>query len=372
MRLKIIYIISDINKSLAFEWIAAHLDKEKFELSFILLLQQPAVLETFLKSENIPCQTFYYTGKKDYPRLFLKVYQHLKKVRPDVVHCHMLHGSLLGLTAARLAGIKKRIYTRHHSDFHQRYFPKGIKWDKWCNRMATAIVAPSGAVKEVLLEFEKVEESKINVIQHGFDLNYFNNVPDELVAHLKEKYKTEGYQPVVGVISRFTQLKGIQYIIPAFQRLLHTYPNALLMLFNAIGDYGNTIKQQLQSLPERNYRIVAFENDISAVYRLFDVFIQVSTDRTIEAFGQTYVEALASKVPSVFTLSGIAPDFIKDRENALVVPFKNSEAIYNAMFEICRNSELREHLKSNGWKSVQKQFSLAVMIQKLEELYVSE
>lgn len=371
--IKVAYIISDIDKALAFEWIAEGLSKSKFSLSFILIVQKPAQLEQFLIEKGVPCHVFYYRSKQDFPKILWKVFSLLKRTKPDLIHCHLLYGSLIGLTAAMMAGVKKRYYTRHHSDFHHRYFPKGIKWDKWCNRIATKIVAPSASVKEVLMNYEKVEEGKIVVIHHGFDLSYFTEKDEARVNALKAKYQTHGYYPVVGVIARFTELKGIQYIIPAFHQLLKQYPEALILLFNARGDYEQAIKQQLRQLiPEANYRLIAFENDLGSVYHILDLFIQVSTDRNIEAFGQTYVEALAAGVPSVFTLSGIANDFIRNKYNALVVPFKKTDAIYNAMSEILKDKALRENITRYGRESVQEKFNLRIMIQKLEILYEQE
>jgi glycosyltransferase involved in cell wall biosynthesis len=369
---RVVYIVSDIDKALAFEWIAERMNKEVVELSFILILQKPSALASYLDKKSVPCHTLYYTNKKNLALVFWKIYQILKQEKPSVVHCHLLYGSVIGLTAAKLAGVKKRIYTRHHSDYHHRYFPKGIKWDKWCDLMATRIVAPSFAVKEVLINYEKVPSKKIIIIHHGFDLNYFGEVTTDRIELLKKKYSVCGHFPVVGVISRFTELKGIQFIIPAFKQLLLNYPKALLLLFGAIGDYEREIKQLLHQLPESSYRVIHFENDISAVYRLFDVFVQVSTDTTIEAFGQTYVEALASGVPSVFTLSGIAPDFIVDGQNALTVPFKNSEAIYQALNQILGDSVLRVGLIKRGRESVTDKFALDIMIKKLEELYAEQ
>ncbi|XZF13814.1 glycosyltransferase family 4 protein [Chitinophagaceae bacterium MMS25-I14] len=366
---KITYIISDIDKALAFEWIAQYLDRSRFQLNFILILQQPSVLETFLQQQGITCHSFYYKSKKDFPRILPQVYKLLRQFRPQTVHCHLLYGSLLGLTAARIAGVKKRIYTRHHSDFHHRYFPGGIKWDKWCNRMATSIVAPSNAVKKVLTEMEKVPASKVILIPHGFDLQYFNHVPAERIQTSVQKYNPAQKKPVIGVISRFTELKGIQYIIPAFKQLLKDYPEALILFFNARGDYAPVIDQLLADIPPANYRLIPFENDLAAIYPLFDIFVQASTDTTIEAFGQTYVEALAAGVPSVFTLSGIAPDFIENGKNALVVPFKDSNAIYEAMLAILGNEELRKKLKQEGWNSVKDRFALQQMIHQLENLY---
>lgn len=369
---KVSYIISDIDKALAFEWIAEYLDKSSFQLSFILILQKPAALESFLNSRNIAYHSFYYQAKKDFPRIFWQVFKLLKIHKPDVVHCHLLYGSVIGLTAAWLAGINKRIYTRHHSDYHQRYFPKGIKWDKWCNALASHIVAPSKTVEEVLTQMEGVPANKVQVVHHGFDMSYFRDVAAERVASLSDKYQIGRQAPVVGVISRFTELKGIQYIIPAFGKFLSVYPDAVLLLFNATGDYSKPIKAQLALIPERNYRLIPFEADLAAAYKLFNLFIQVSIDRTIESFGQTYVEALAAGVPAVFTLSGIAGDFIVDRENALVVPFLNSDAIYAALIELMADTSLKEKITANGRTIVQEKFNLGVMVKKLEELYAGE
>ncbi|MES2480143.1 MAG: glycosyltransferase family 4 protein [Bacteroidota bacterium] len=368
-KLKVCYIISDINKALAFEWIASNLDYDRFDVQFILLNPGSSMLEEYLQSHQYKVIRIICTGKKDWPLAWLSLCRLLLKQKPDIVHCHLLTASILGLSAAKFAGIRQRIYTRHHSDYHFRYFPKGVKWDKWCNRLATKIIAPSHAVKTVLTEMEFVPKEKVELIFHGFDLDYFRNVSLDTVRQVKLKYNPGDKHPVVGVISRFTELKGIQYIIPAFRQLLEQYPDALLLLFNANGDYKQQIDAQLAELPSESYNAVPFENELAAVYALFDVFVQASTDTLIESFGQTYIEALACGVPSVFTLAGVAPDFIKDHENAIVVPFKDADAINKGILEILDKDELRNKIIEVGRNSVRERFSLHEMIKELTELY---
>jgi glycosyltransferase involved in cell wall biosynthesis len=368
--ISVLYIISDIGKALAFEWIAAQLDKKQFRLSFVLLNPGDSELETYLRQRDIPVHRIRCRSKKDWPVAWWQLFRLLKSQRPDMVHCHLLQACILGLSAASAAGIRRRIYTRHHSDYHFRYFPKGVKWDKWCNRMATDIVAPSAAVKDILVRMEQVPEQKVRIIHHGFDLDYFRKVPEALRQQMQEKYNPGRQSPVIGVISRFTALKGIQYIIPAFKALLRDYPGALLLLFNARGDYAACLNAQLHAeLPEGSYRTVAFEPELSGVYTLFDIFVQASSDTHIEAFGQTYVEALAAGVPSVFTLAGIAPDFVRDRQNALVVPFKDAEAIHKALQSILGDPQLQQTLTENGSRDVRALFSLEQMIRHTEQLY---
>lgn len=365
----IVYIVSDINKALAFEWIATYLDRRQFRLSFVLLNPSSSVLEAYLEQEGIPVRRIVCAGKKDWPRAWWQLICHLKSLKPDVVHCHLFTANLLGLSAARLLRIRKRIYTRHHADYHFRYHPQGVKWDKLSNRWATDIVAPSRVVCEVLTGMEGVAGNKVRLIHHGFDLDYFAHPDTAVGARLRATYNPAGCYPVIGVIARFTELKGIQYIIPAFASLLKTYPRACLLLFNAQGDYQKTIQELLSELPEDSYKTIAFEPNLAEVYHLFDVFIQASTDRHIEAFGQTYVEALAAGIPSVFTLAGIAGDFIKDQENALVVPFEDAAAIEQAMKAILEDPDKAKRMAERGRTDVLTLFNIRQMIDKLQLLY---
>ena len=60
---------------------------------------------------------------------------------------------------------------------------------------------------------------------------------------------------------------------------------------------------------------------------------------------------------------------MENKNNALVVDYKNSEQIHDSIIQILVNKKLRETLIQNGRKSVE-QFKLEIFIKKLEQLYV--
>jgi len=188
------------------------------------------------------------------------------------------------------------------------------------------------------------------------------------VEALKTKYSSLAHQPVIGIISRYINWKGLQYAIPAFKRLLADYPNAKLLLGNAKGSYADAVKQLLAELPQESYTEIPFEDDIFALYHLFDIFVHTPIDPEVEAFGQTYVEALAAGIPSVFTLSGISREFIVDKSNALVVDFKNTDQIYFALKIALEDNELCQNIVYQGKRDVQ-QFRLENMMVALESIY---
>lgn len=368
---KICFILSDVYKALAFEWIVDRLDKTKFDISFILLLnQQNSELERFLQKTGTPYKRIPYT-KKTLPLCFVRVSIYLLRNRIDIIHTHLRYADIIGQLAGFVCGIKKRIYTRHSSTYNHLYHPSAVRIDKWVNRLATAIIAISEVTRDTMTQLENVPPAKITLIHHGFDLEGFQSVCAERVARLAQRYHLEAKPFIIGSIARYTEWKGYQYSIPAFGAIYAKYPQTHFLLANANGDYTDEIRKLLHAhLPAHAYTEIPFENDIQALYQLLSIYVHVPVDKSVEAFGQTYVESLASGIPAVVTLSGIAHEFIEDGYNALVVPYRNSEAIATAVDRLMSDDNLRRQLIENGRKSIAP-FALPSFIQKLTQLYLN-
>lgn len=371
-KIKILYIISNIDKALAFEWVNEYLNKELFEISFVILGEGNSALYNYLSKTETPVYHIQYRGKKDIVKSLIKLLKIIRASRPSVVHTHLFEANLVGLTAALLLRVKKRIYTRHHATIHYKEFKKGLKWDKLCNFIATDIVAISNNIRQILIDWDKVDASKVHLIHHGFKFEYFTNIESARIENLKLKYSIlTSYKPIIGVISRYMEWKGVQFSIQAFKLLLKKYPSAHLILANAQGDYSGEIKLLLADLPPASYTEIVFEYDLAALYKLFDIFIHVPIDTQSEAFGQTYVEALAAGIPSIFSQSGIACDFIQHEENALVVAHKDANKICESIERLLCDDALTKKIVYCGRQSVYERFSIESMIKKLETLYLS-
>ncbi|MBI2258842.1 MAG: glycosyltransferase family 4 protein [Flavobacteriia bacterium] len=369
--IKVTYILSFVDKSIAFEWINKYIDKNKIELSFVLLNNKNTYIEEYLKSNNIVFSRVNYSGKKDIPKAVIKCIKFYRENKTEVVHAHLFDACIVGLFAAKLVGIKKRIHTRHNATIHHVYHPKAVKYDKLINFLSTKIVAISKNVKDILIELEGVNPKKIILIHHGFKLDDFENIHEIRILDLAKKYGIDlNNKPIIGVISRYIHWKGVQYTIRAFDILKKSFPQAHLILANADGPYKSQIKVELENLHNDSYTEIVFENDLFALYKLFDVFVHVPIDKKAEAFGQTYVESLASGIPSVFTNSGIASDFIINEENALIVPFEDTNEIYKSIVKILTNNDLRDKIIINGKKDISEMFSIEKMVLQLEKLYL--
>jgi glycosyltransferase involved in cell wall biosynthesis len=364
---KICYIVSDINKALSFEWIADHF-RTRVDLVFILIGNKGSAMERFLVERGIRNYVVEQTQHKNIFRKILLVRSILKKEKPHAVHCHLWTAMLVGLSASWLARIPKRVFTRHHALIHYREFPSGRKWDRLCNAIATDIIAITERMKSILVDFDGADPKKITLINHGFDLDFFQHVDNDQVSRLREKYQIPRDRKVIGVIGRYIELKGIPYIIQAFTELYAQDAKLHLVMANAKGPYASAIRSLLNRLPTVAFTEIEFEENLPALYRMFSVYVHAPIYADAESFGQTYVEALAAGIPSVFTLAGVAGEFIQHEVNALVVDYKNSDQIKSEVERLLSDEDLRQKLVSGGKQSVQR-FSLQEMLSKLEELY---
>jgi glycosyltransferase involved in cell wall biosynthesis len=367
LKKKLTYIISDINKSLAFEWTLVNIDNSKFDLYVILISNTETDFEKFLKETKINYSflNIYKNGLK----LLFSIISILIKTETEIIHCHLRKAQIFGLMAGFIIGVPKRIYTRHFSTYNHLYHPKGVYIDKICNWLSTDIIAISENVKNVLISKEEVNKNKIHLIHHGFDFIYFKNISEKSIGKIKEKYNIPTNKTIIGIIARYEWLKGYKFSIEAFKRL-NQNNNYHLIIANAIGN--NDVKNFIhQTLEKGSFTEIAFENDLASLYKCFDYYIHVPIEPDIEAFGQTYIEALATQTPSIFTLSGVASEFIINKNNAIVVPFQNIESIEKGINLLENDNKLKNEIIANGVKSVGI-FDIKIQSSKLKHLYLSK
>lgn len=351
---KTVYIlISNVTKALEHEWFVTFSKDTEFEIKYILFNSKNSDLFKYISNSKINCRNFQLTSKLHFFIYVVCLSIELLITRPRVIHCHLFEASLIGLIAAKLAGIKTRISTRHHSDFHHLYHPHAVKYDRLVNRLSTHIIAVSSTVESILINKEQVPKEKITVILHGIPLAVMDTpISQERIEQIRKKYYSPSHQPLIGVISRFVEWKGVHYIIPAFKEILSEYPNALLVLANADGNFSKDIAQLLNSLPPGSYKTIRFENDGQALMKSFDVFVHAPIDAACEAFGQVYIEAMYLQTPMICTLSGIACELVKDNYNALVVNYKDSESIKMQLLKLLADKQLQTSLVTAAAASV--------------------
>lgn len=77
-----------------------------------------------------------------------------------------------------------------------------------------------------------------------------------------------------------------------------------------------------------------------------------------EGFPNAVIEAMAAKLAVVVTTVGNVPDLITDRQQALLVPPKDKEALQQAIEQLLLNSQFRVELAEGGYAFARNNFSV--------------
>ncbi len=369
-RIKLAFIVSIEVRWLHLEWMCRELDREQFDISVVLVClggRTPS-LQKFLTESGIPFQRIDCSlNPISLIRATHTICRYCLGRKIDIVHTHMFLASLVGLLGAFFARVPVRVNTRHH---HLKHRSRPIIWlDHLANHLATRIVIASRLVHERLFDEQASVSHKLARIRFGIDLESFGQISSHRIAQLKQKYNPSNNFPVIGVIARYLESKGIQYIIPAFRQLLQEHPSALLVLAYARGPDKQLIRKALAELPSDRYIEIEFEDDVFALYQLFDICVHVPVEIDLETFGLIYIEALAAGIPTVFTLSGVGPEFLVHKRNTWLVDYRNSDQIHQGLEAILESRELREKLILNGHNSVEALFDLHQMVRSIADLY---
>ncbi|MCB0794458.1 MAG: glycosyltransferase [Flavobacteriales bacterium] len=347
MRRKVIYVVSNVSDSKEYDQLIRYWDRERYELEFVLMNPfQECGLQDNIRNAGLPCTTLPYRGKLDIPRTVFKLMRLLRDRRPDVVHTNLLDAAFVGLLAAWLSGIRGRVNTRHHAMHNHKYHPiKGVLYDRILNALSTRIIAITHSNQEILIDKEGVQKEKVLMLHHGFDMEQARKDPARM-AMLRERYADmlDGHGPIVGIISRPFDWKGLDHSIPALERIFDHYPDARVLLFNwRSTPFSDRYERMLGSLPKGSWRTIEFEPGVDQMFHLFDVFVHVPEDRFAEAFGLVYIEALLAGVPSIFTSSGIMHDLVDlPLKGVHMVPFQDRAAIENAVLQVLHSPPTME------------------------------
>ena len=367
-RLRVVQVVAHHHRRIAFEWIAQHHDRERLDLSFILMGEQPPLWAPALDALDVPHRFVPLSDERDADAV-ATLAGCFRELRPEVVHAHY-RATFPALLAAFLERVPGRVHTRR-SGARPPGRPQPVHLaaiQAMNHRLSTRIVAISEVVRSVL-EGEGVERDAIDLVHHGFDLEAFSRPDPGEVARLRRRFVPEAAGPVVGVVSRAVDWKGYQHLVPAFARLLRSHPNAVLLLADLQGHYLAEVHELLATLPQGRVVITPYVDSMNALYSLFDVFVHVPTGPGFEAFGMVYIEALAAGVPSVVTLSGIAHELLEHRRNAWVVPHGDVEALAKGLETVLADSELAWTMARQGRLDVDRRFGIETMVSGLEAVY---
>jgi glycosyltransferase involved in cell wall biosynthesis len=359
----VVHVISDAGPHPYFRTLieAGGIDRSKIAVGCI---GPPGALNEDMQSLGVLSFALGARTRASYPVALIRLTRLLERLKAQVVQTHLLDGSLVGLSAARLAGTPATVMTAHHSHelpFHGRrlLWPERMCAGPLCDH----IIAPSRQVARTLAVFAGVPDRKIEVVHHGFDLDRLD--PTKVDGHaVRGELGLEG-KLVFGAIGRLYRLKNHTALLEAFASVLGGNPQAFLLIVGA-GDAA-PLRSAARGLGIGERVVLCGPRaDIPSVLAAMDVFIHPAI---AESFGMVIIEAMAMARPVISTPVGIAPEVIEPSKTGVLCTTYHPAALAHGLREML---SLRDQwiTMAQAARARVGAFTARAMAARYEELYV--
>lgn len=303
-------------------------------------------------------------------RALVSLVRVFRRERPDMVHSITPKAGLLGMMAAKIAGVKVRVHT-----FTGLVFPTATGFkrrilkatDRMTCRCATHIIPEGEGVKRDLLN-GKITKKPMRVLGYGnvrgIDLDWYSRTP-EVLSKASEFSEKDTFTFIF--VGRIARDKGVEELVAAFLRLLEEKKDIRLLMLGE-WEYTDPVSAQVESLLKNTREITWFGPvfDVRPYLAASDCLVLPSYR---EGFPNSVIEAGAMDLPCVVTDINGANEIIAEKENGLIVPARDADALYSAMKLIAEDRELYNKLRTRAREMVASRYERGFVWSCLKDFY---
>lgn len=276
-------------------------------------------------------------------KAFLKIIKYFKRIKPDIVNVGTPKMALLGIIAARVAGIKNRIYTCRGLSFENE---SGLKYfflrvaENATVRFASKVIYVSPSLKNaaILHKVYSVKKSTIlgNGSSNGVNIYYFNRsgINDAERVSISEKLGLKG-KIVIGFVGRVSKYKGVYELVDVFEEVHKFFPDVILIMMG-----HNKCEESFEKLirADKNIIYIPFQDNVPLYMSLFDIFVLPSWR---EGFPNVSIQAAAMGIPVIISDSTGCVDSVNPGVNGIVFEKRNKEKLKEAIIYYLKNPDIR-------------------------------
>lgn len=295
--------------------------------------------------------------------IYLKIYRK-NILTSDILE---IHNSVEYIAKIRKLKFFGKIILHMHNDYLNKLSTESINT---LNSQISLLIFPSKALKIEFLALHPEFKKPIEVVYNGYDPKKF----------FPQKEGIPKPNPVIGYVGRFDKNKNILNLLDIYSALLDKIPNLEFYLIGSgksggvQNKYQRLVLKKIEKINSQNGHIIylgyVHNDQLIKYYNLFDLFISLPI--YTEAFGMTFVEALACKTIAIGTDIGGIPEAI-GTSRLLVNDPRDYLEVIDKVIQILSDELLQESLKEETFKYVTSKFKWEVIqaeqFKILEQLY---
>ena len=272
-------------------------------------------------------------------RCLFRLYHFLRKEKPFIIHSHTPKAGIVGMLAARMAGVPIRLHTIAGLPLMEA---KGLKRSillaveritYWC---ATKVYPNSSGLLDFVVAHTLAPAEKFKLLgqgsSNGIDTNYFSRkqISSQTQKTVKESFGIPVSDFVFTFIGRLVGDKGINELVEAFVQVQQEVPQARLLLVGPLeADLDPLQDRTLQTIKQHpQITTTGYQSDVRPFLALSHVFVFPSYR---EGFPNVVLQAAAMEVPCIVSDINGCNEIIEDQVNGGVIPPKQIKPLVEKM-----------------------------------------
>ena len=304
-----------------------------------------------------------------------------RKEKSQIVHTHTPKAGIIGMLAARLAGVPHRLHTVAGLPLMEATGTKRkiLNFvEKLTYSSATRVYPNSKGLYDFILQNNFTQSNKLKIIangsSNGIDTAFFS--PDQVTeierVTLREKLNIQPDDFVFVFVGRIVSDKGINELIKAFSELQAAENNEpagikLLLVGGLENDLDPLNPETLAEINQNKDIIsVGFQQDVRSFFAIADALVFPSYR---EGFPNVVMQAGAMGLPSIVSDINGCNEIIIEGENGLIIPSKNVEKLKEKMLTLAKDKNLYTKLKGNSRRMIENRYEQSVVWNALLEEY---
>ena len=367
-RRKVFYLVDSLNiggtETQAVE-LALRIPAAGYDVTLGCLRARGPLLER-LQGTNVVVREFYPKGGMDSPAglyQLLRLSWFLRRKNFDVVHTHDLWSNLLGVPAARLAGVRAIVSSRRDLAHFDWYQGRRRGWLRRIQNLGGAVLANATPIRDALVAEDGFAPEKLRVIHNGVDVKRFQ----ETGSDRDQMFPGAGEGKLIVLVGNMhTDVKGHPWLIAAAPSVVQEFPSTRFVLVGD-GEQRSRFEQQVASLGlEQNFLFLGRRADIPKILGCCDIAVLPSR---AEGLPNAVLEYMAAGLPVISSRVGGNAELIEDGVTGLLVPPEDSSALSSALLKLLGDPGLAQRIAQAGHESTVRNFSFERLVREVDELY---
>lgn len=283
----------------------------------------------------------------------------IRRLKPDVVHCHSLFSpALAGSLAKRALGmplLAKPMCGGEATSIAEK--PLGKQRHRMLGRQVDTFLVVSREIEEELISLG-FPQDKIAYVPNGVDGEKFQpagTAPEKDALRRDLGLPENG--PLFLFAGRLAAQKRLPLLLEAWKDVIAQTPDAHLVIAGANrqskqgheATFGEAEGVPQALLEQPGVRLLGHVADMPPLLQAVDVFVLPSAR---EGLSNALLEAFASGLPTVSAKIGGAADFIVDGQNGLQFAVDDKASLTVALQRLARDPDLRQSLGAAARQTV--------------------